>query len=109
MHGTAHVSSSPLYYQAVRRDSATNSGIALLALMLSTVVFVIISGQLVARIGRYWPLLIIGPILQAVGGGLLYTIAPGSSNGGLIGIQICLGIGIGLTLQVRLEQPPTPS
>lgn len=44
----------PLFYQAVRGHSATDSGVDILALMLATVVAVIAAGRLVGIYGYYW-------------------------------------------------------
>lgn len=56
-----------IYYQAGRDHTATKSGIDLLPLMLAVVVSIISAGQLVARIGRYWGFLVVGPMFGAVG------------------------------------------
>ncbi|RYP21060.1 hypothetical protein DL765_002467 [Monosporascus sp. GIB2] len=88
-----------IYYQAGRRHSATESGVDLLPLMLSVVISIVVSGQLVGRYGRYWPYLVGGPVVGAVGAGLMYTVTESASNGAVIGYQILVGICIGTTLQ----------
>lgn len=65
----------PIFYQVTRQASATDSGINLLPFMLAVVLSVIICGQLVGRIGRYWPFLVCGPPILAIGSGLLYTVS----------------------------------
>lgn len=65
----------PILYQVTRQASATDSGINLLPFMLAVVLSVIIAGQLVGRIGRYWPFLVAGPPILAIGSGLLYTVS----------------------------------
>ncbi|KAL2827793.1 major facilitator superfamily domain-containing protein [Aspergillus cavernicola] len=89
----------PIYYQAGRHHSATKSGVDLLPLMLSVVISIVVSGQLVGRYGRYWPYLVGGPIVGSVGAGLMYTVMASTSNGAVIGYQILVGICIGTTLQ----------
>lgn len=44
----------PLYYQAARGRSATDSGVDIIALMLATVFAVIGAGRLVGTFGYYW-------------------------------------------------------
>lgn len=78
----------PIFYQAARDVSATKSGISILGLMISLIVFVIGSGQVVGRFGRYWPFLVAGPVPLSIGAGLLYTITEHTSSGKLIGYQI---------------------
>ena len=43
----------PLFVQGVIGTSATNSGLILTPLMLTSIVGSIVSGQLVSRLGRY--------------------------------------------------------
>src|SRR5260370_15283068 len=47
------ISFIPLFVQGVQGGSATNSGVILMPLMLTAMASSIISGQLVARFGRY--------------------------------------------------------
>lgn len=61
----------------------------------------IIGGQVISRVGYYWWALIVGPCLQALGGGLLYIISPTTSGATIIGFQILIGVGLGLCMQVR--------
>lgn len=89
----------PIYYQAGRHRSATMSGVDLLPLMLSVVVSIVVSGQLVGRFGRYWPYLVGGPVVGAVGAGLMFTVSESISNANVIGYQILVGVCIGTTLQ----------
>ncbi|KAK2594895.1 hypothetical protein QQS21_007394 [Conoideocrella luteorostrata] len=89
----------PIYYQAGRHHSATKSGVDLLPLMLSVVISILVSGQLVSRYGRYWPYLVGGPVVGALGAGLMYTVTTSGSNGAVIGYQILVGICIGTTMQ----------
>jgi hypothetical protein len=52
-----------------------------------------------------WPFMIFGNCLAMIAGGLLYTIGPDTSSAALTGFQILLGVGVGLTMQVRLAGP----
>jgi len=60
------------------------------------------TGIAVRKIGRYWQFMISGPIIGAVGAGLLYTINADTSNAKLIGYQIITGFGIGNTFQAPI-------
>ncbi|KAF7303146.1 Major facilitator transporter-like protein [Mycena kentingensis (nom. inval.)] len=92
----------PIFYQAARHHTATKSGIDLLPFMLSTVLTIIISGQLVGKFGRYYPFLLVAPVIHAIGSGLLYTISPTTAAAKIIGFQILAGVGIGLGMQNTL-------
>ncbi|KAJ7432390.1 ABC transporter [Mycena latifolia] len=89
----------PIFYQAVRHHTATDSGIDLLPFMLGVVLTVISSGQLVGKFGYYWPFLLCAPLFLAVGSGLLYTLSTGTSSSRIIGYQILAGVGTGMGMQ----------
>lgn len=67
--------------------------------MLSSIAAVIIGGQAVARWGRYWPSLIAGPPLAAIGAGLLYTVDERTEAARVVGWQLLAGVGLGGTMQ----------
>lgn len=67
--------------------------------MLSVVFSVILCGQIVGKIGRYWHFLVGGPIFLALGCGLLYTIDEFAPIARIIGFQILAGVGVGSTTQ----------
>ncbi|SCV73983.1 BQ2448_6413 [Microbotryum intermedium] len=92
----------PLLYQAGRDHTATKSGIDILPFMLSVVLSVVLGGQMVARIGRYWPFLVIGPVFMSLGSGLMYSISVSTPSPSLIGFQILAGVGVGLSMQNSL-------
>ncbi|KAJ7867670.1 ABC transporter [Mycena olivaceomarginata] len=92
----------PIFYQAVRQQSATKSGIALLPFMLGLVITIISSAQIVGRFGYYWPFLIVAPCFLAVGSGLLYSLNMSSSSATLVGYQILAGVGTGMGMQNSL-------
>lgn len=89
----------PIYYIATRGRTASKAGIDILPLMLSITVAAGVSGGIVTGTGRYWHVLLLGPIPTVIGSGLLYTIDAGTSNAKLIGFQLLFGIGIGFVLQ----------
>ncbi|KAJ7615653.1 ABC transporter [Mycena polygramma] len=92
----------PIFYQAVRHHSATKSGIDILPFMLSTVITIIVSGQIVGKVGYYWHFLVMSPIFLAIGSGLLYTLNTTSSSARIAGYQILAGLGIGMSMQNAL-------
>ncbi|KAJ7223749.1 transporter [Mycena haematopus] len=92
----------PIFYQAVRHQTATNSGIELLPFTLGVVITVVSAGQIVGQFGYYWPFLVVAPFFLAVGSGLLYTLSMGSSSASIIGFQILVGIGTGMGMQNSL-------
>ena len=92
----------PIYFQAVRNATPTTSGINLLPLVLSTIIFGILSGGLVGRLGYYLPFAVLSGALTTVGSGLLSTLHPSTAVRTWIGYEIIQGAGRGLGLQIPI-------
>ncbi|KAM3581173.1 hypothetical protein VKS41_006611 [Umbelopsis sp. WA50703] len=90
---------TPIYFQVVRGDSATSSGLELLPLMLGLVFCSIGSGLLISKTGRVREFIWTGTALCIVGGGLLTTLDAASNRGMQIGYLLILGCGCGLCVQ----------
>ncbi|RUS19133.1 major facilitator superfamily domain-containing protein [Endogone sp. FLAS-F59071] len=93
---------SPLYFQVVRGDSATISGLELLPLMLGVVFFSIGSGIFTARTGIYRPVITLGCALATIGCSLLSTWTAYSNRGQQIGYLLVTGVGLGMCVQTML-------
>ncbi|GAB0134730.1 hypothetical protein EsDP_00003088 [Epichloe bromicola] len=89
----------PIWFQAVQGTSAIQSGIKNLPMILSLVVFSIVSGGLVTTLGYYAPFMILSTVLMSVGAGLLSTFTVDTGPAHWIGYQIVFGIGVGLGMQ----------
>ena len=90
----------PRFYQVVRGDSATISGYELFPLLVGVIISSIVSGQIVARTGKYKILLLVSLVLVGVGS-LLFTNLTATSDPWVIrSWQFILGVGIGPTLAV---------
>ncbi|PVF94124.1 ABC transporter [Serendipita vermifera] len=103
----------PFFYQAKGRTAA-QSGIDIIPFMLSVVVASFGAGGFVSFTGHYWGLMVVGPLVGAVGAGLLFTIDEYTSSARLIGYQILLGAGLGVALQqpmmaIQAEYADEPS
>ena len=101
----------PLFIQGVQGQSATNSGNAILPLMFGSIVFSIISGQIVSRTGKYRVLAIVGQIIIAFGMFLLSTMTIDIPTWRTAIYMVILGIGLGIaqplyTLIVQNAFPP---
>ena len=77
----------PIWFQAIKGQSAVGAGIRLLPYFLGTVVFVIGSGFLVSKVGYYTPALIVGTAVLIVGCGLVTTFEADTNRGEWIGYQ----------------------
>lgn len=90
----------PLFVQVVIGQSATNSGLVLLPLSGAIVVTTVLSGQLVARTGKYKLLILASFLMAALGAFLLSRITADTSSSTIVRDMIILGLGIGPTLSV---------
>lgn len=89
----------PIWFQAIRGASATDSGIDTLPMMISTTVGNIIGGVFVSVTGYYTPMMWALPPIASIGAGLMTTWTVDVSTAKWIGYQILVGLGIGLGMQ----------
>jgi hypothetical protein len=92
----------PIWFQAVKGASATNSGLMNLGMMASMIVFTLVGGAGVTALGYYAPFMLVATILSAIGFGLVSTFTPGSSRAEWIGYQVIAGAGMGVGLMQPL-------
>lgn len=85
----------PLYVQGVLGTSVGNSGFILTPLLLSSVVASILSGQLVARLGRYKWVAITGMAISLVGSLLLLRLDLHSTTTDVLIAMLVMGLGMG--------------
>ncbi|KAF7369131.1 ABC transporter [Mycena venus] len=88
----------PLWFQA-KGHSATKSGVDILPFMISVVVSSGVTAGIVTKLGRYWWIIVVSPLIFSVGSGLLFTLDTTSPTKRVIGYQILAGIGLGGNLQ----------
>ncbi|KAG0652220.1 Efflux pump mlcE [Hyphodiscus hymeniophilus] len=91
-----------VYFQAVRGETPTISGVDVLPTILSTMFTSVGSGVLVGRVGYYLPFSIASGVLASIGSGLMSTLNPGSSKGKWIGYQLISGFGRGGGMQMPI-------
>jgi EmrB/QacA subfamily drug resistance transporter len=101
----------PLYVQGVVGSSATNSGLILTPLMLTSVAGSIVSGQLVSRLGKYKWIAILGMLVSVAGVLLLARLDVNSSNNDVLLAMLVLGLGlgIGMSLYTLIVQNALPT
>ncbi len=90
----------PAFFQIVRGDSPTISGLQLLPLMAGMLIVSIGSGQIISRTGRYRIFPIIGTALMTAGLLLLSRVEVNSSSIVLYLFMLILGMGLGCVMQV---------
>jgi EmrB/QacA subfamily drug resistance transporter len=90
----------PLYQQVVRGQSPTSSGLQLFPLMAGLLMASIVSGQVIARTGRYRAFPIAGTGVTVVGLLLMSGLDTKTSTLTAGAYMLVLGIGLGLVMQV---------
>ncbi|RPA96175.1 MFS general substrate transporter [Choiromyces venosus 120613-1] len=92
----------PLYFQAVRGDTALMAGVYVLPYVLVLSFVSAISGAIIARTGRYQEVIWAGTTIMTLGTGLIIDLNRTSSWSRLAIYQIILGIGCGPLFQSPL-------
>jgi len=90
----------PLFLQVVRGQTATNSGLVLVPMMLAVVLASIGGGRWISRTGRYRAFPAVGCALLTVGLFLLSTMDVHVSRFTTSAYMVVLGLGMGLAMQV---------
>ncbi|KAI8137956.1 major facilitator superfamily domain-containing protein [Fennellomyces sp. T-0311] len=85
----------PIYFQAVRGDSATWSGIRLIPMQMVVCVISTISGITISKIGFYRPIITIGLALLTLCIGLISLFEVDTSWSMIYGITVIGGAGMG--------------
>jgi EmrB/QacA subfamily drug resistance transporter len=89
----------PLFFQGVLGQSATNSGIILMPMMIGWVVASTISGQALSRLGGHYRIqALVGLAVMAAGMFLISRITVDSSNGRAVFDIVVMGLGLGIAL-----------
>jgi EmrB/QacA subfamily drug resistance transporter len=90
----------PLYFLIVQGVSYTDSGYRLLPFMFGLITASIASGQIVARTGRYKPVILVGLVLLIVGMGLMTQLRADTDPLMLAAWMFVAGLGVGPTFAV---------
>jgi len=90
----------PRWFQVVGGASATQSGYQILALLGGLIASAILSGQLVARTGRYKPLALGAPVILAIGLFLLSNLRADTPLPLLWSWMFVTGVGVGPTFAI---------
>jgi EmrB/QacA subfamily drug resistance transporter len=85
----------PLYMQLGLGIPATESGLAMLPMMVGLIFGAAMSGRLVLWTGKYKPWMIIGAVILLVGMVLMTLIGPETSTWSISARMLILGLGLG--------------
>ncbi|OZJ02170.1 hypothetical protein BZG36_04808 [Bifiguratus adelaidae] len=85
----------PTYFQVVRGDDATTSGLRMIPMQIAIAIGSTLSGLTISKWGRFKPLVIAGTCLMTIGTGLTTMFDVNTSFGEVYGFGIILGFGVG--------------
>ncbi|MGE5335490.1 MAG: MDR family MFS transporter [Nitrososphaerota archaeon] len=90
----------PLFVQGVLQQSATNSGVIITPLTLSSVATNILGGQIISRTGHYQRVALFGLAICTIGILLILGMGAQTDNTTLVRNMIITGLGLGFVLPV---------
>lgn len=101
IYGTflVHAYYLPIWFQAIKNDTAIMSGVSLIAYVIGNALFSVIAGISVSKIGYFAPPAIIGAAIGTVGCGLLSTLQVDSGPAQWVGYQVVTSAGLGMAVQ----------
>ncbi|KAI9826707.1 MAG: hypothetical protein M1826_006589 [Phylliscum demangeonii] len=92
----------PLWFQAIKEDTATKSGTMILPMIGAMISAVLLGGALVSALGYYTPFMIVSSIMTSVGAGLMTTLKVTTGHSLWIAYEVIFGFGYGLGFQQPL-------
>lgn len=90
----------PVYLQVVQGLDPTSAGLHMTPMMLGVFVSSVTSGQIISRIGRYKMFPVLGTGLMTLGLVLLSRITLETSAETASVYMLCLGLGLGMVMQI---------
>jgi len=94
-----HVYYLPMWFQAIKNDSAIHAGVNMIPYVLANAVFSLLAGIFVSKNGYFIIPAVVGMVIATVGSGLISTIGPNTSSSKWIGYEILASAGIGMAIQ----------
>lgn len=92
----------PVHFQSVDNNTATESGIRLIPLVLGVSIFTMLANGLVTFWHAYSSLLLAGALCATIGLSLIHSLDPHASARTWIGYELLTASGIGLALQIPM-------
>ncbi|RDW75778.1 hypothetical protein BP5796_06599 [Coleophoma crateriformis] len=89
----------PIWFQAIKGDSAIHSGVNMIPYVVANAVFSLFAGIFVSKNGYFTGPAILGCAIGTIGCGLLSTLRVDSSSSAWIGFEFLTSAGIGMAIQ----------
>ncbi|KAH8799180.1 major facilitator superfamily domain-containing protein [Xylogone sp. PMI_703] len=88
----------PIWFQVIKDASPTKSGVMFLPTVISCLIFTLVAGGLVTKLGYYNPWMLIGTIFLSIACGLFSTFHTDTGSSKWIGYQVIFGAGTGAAM-----------
>ena len=98
----------PVYFQAVKRQSAMHSGVDTLPTFAGGLLFALVGGILLSKLGRYKPLHLAGFAVFTIAFGLLSLLKADSSPAAWVFFQLIAASGSGILVGILLPAVQAP-
>jgi hypothetical protein len=92
----------PIQFQSVNDNTASQSGVRLIPLVLGVSVFTMISNGLLTFWRHYKPWLLLGALLATAGNARIYSLDANTPTRQWVGYELITATGIGLALQIPM-------
>ena len=89
----------PIWFQAIKSDSAVASGIHMIPYVAANALFSLAAGVFVAKIGYFAPPAIVGCAISIAGCALLSSLQVNTASPSWIGYEILASVGLGIAIQ----------
>ncbi|RYP77925.1 hypothetical protein DL769_003298 [Monosporascus sp. CRB-8-3] len=96
----ANVFFLPFWFQGVKGLSPVTTGVDFIPLLLSQIVFLIITGGIVKTFGHYIPFMIVGEVIAIGGQAMLTQLKPDTNTVFWAAALVVAGIGSGMAMQL---------
>ncbi|TLD30617.1 hypothetical protein PspLS_01711 [Pyricularia sp. CBS 133598] len=92
----------PLWYQKVQSNTAEQSGVKMLAMLLSMIIMLLLGGVILNLIGYYTPMMVLSSVLMTIGAALLASLERDSNVVNVAVASGVFGAGVGTGFQMPL-------
>ncbi|CZR52547.1 related to major facilitator (MFS1) transporter [Phialocephala subalpina] len=89
----------PMWFQAIKGDSAVHSGVNMIPYVVANAIFSLLAGIFVSKNGYFVAPAIVGMTIGTVGAGLISTFNVNTPSSYWIGCEILASAGIGMAIQ----------
>ena len=89
----------PYWFRAILNKSATLAGVNMIPYLGGNIAFAMVAGIIVTKTGYYNPPSLVGPVIAAIGSGLITTFGLNTSTAKWAGYEVLTRWGVGLVIQ----------